>query len=72
MNDLQRDFGRVEAKVENLTEDVKIIKADLAEIKKLLSNRIAVKENDWKRLSAVALLASLVTSAFNWIKPFIT
>jgi len=72
MNELQRDFGRVEAKVEILTDDVKIIKADLAEIKKLLSNGTAIKENDWKRLSVVAVLASIATSVFNWVKPFFT
>lgn len=69
MNELQRDFGRVEAKVEILTEDVKVIKTDLAEIKKLLSNGAAIKENDWKRLSVTAILASIATHIFNWVKP---
>lgn len=72
MNELQRDFGRVEAKVEILTDDMKIIKADLATIKDMVSSSKAVKESDWKRLSLAALLASVVTHIFNWLRPLFT
>lgn len=72
MNALQRDFGRVETKVEVLTEDMKAVKKDLEEIKEILQTRKAVKESDWKRLSVIAVLASIATHIFNWVRPFIS
>lgn len=69
---LQRDLGRVEAKVEIMSDDVKKIKDDLSTIKNQLISTGAVKESDWKRMSVVAVLASIATSVFNWVRPFFT
>lgn len=71
MQQLQRDVGRVEAKVEIITDDLRTIKADLSSIKESLGSRKAVLDSDWKRLSAVALFASMVTHIVNWAKPYI-
>lgn len=72
MDGLQRDVGRLEAKVEIMSEDVKSIKNDMEEIKKALITRSAIIDSDWKRLSLVATLAAIGTHLFNWIRPFIT
>lgn len=69
--DIQRDLGRLEAKVEIMTDDLKSIKTDMEEIKKVLLTRSAVIDADWKRLSLVATLAAIGTQLFNWFKPFI-
>lgn len=70
MTEFQREFGRVEAKVEIMQKDVEQIKEDLAEIKEQLVGRKAVSTSDWKRLGLVATLASLATHIFNWLRPF--
>lgn len=69
---LQRDFGRLEAKVEIITEDTKAIKSDLAEIKQSLAARNAVRSSDLKRLGLVGILASIATHFIAWAKPFFT
>lgn len=71
MDQYQRDLGRVETKVEYLQQDTAEIKKDLADIKKTLVMRSAVKESDWKRLTLVGLIASIVTHSVNWIRPFL-
>lgn len=72
MQQLQRDVGRVEAKVEIMSDDLKAVKGELVEIRKILGGKEAVTASDYKRFGFVAVLASLVTSIFNWVKPFIT
>lgn len=72
MHQLQRDVGRVEAKVEIMSDDLKAIKTDITSIKNALNSREAVSASDYKRFGLVAVLASIVTSIFNWVKPFIT
>lgn len=71
MQQLQRDVGRVEAKVEIMSEDLKTIKTDLEIIKRSLGDQKAVSLSDYKRLGLVAMLASLATTLINWFKPFI-
>lgn len=71
MDQLQRDMGRVEAKVQIMSEDVKSMKGDLEEIKNTLLTARAVVDSDWKRLSLVATLAAIGTQLFNWFRPFI-
>jgi hypothetical protein len=70
MQQLQRDLGRVEAKVEIMSDDIKTVKADLAEIKEALSGHKAVKAYNWKALSLVGLVASFANVVIGWIKPF--
>lgn len=70
MNQLQRDLGRVEAKVEIMTDDLQSIKKDLGEIKGNLVSVKAVKDSDLKRLALVGTLAAIATQAINWFKPF--
>ncbi len=72
MQQLQRDVGRVEAKVEIMSDDLKTIKTDLAAIKLALSDQKAVSVSDYKRLGLVALLSSIATTIFGWVKPLIT
>jgi hypothetical protein len=71
MEALQRDMGRLEAKVEIMTEDVKAIKDDMEQVKAAVLSRKTITESDWKRLSLVATLAALITQVINWTKPFI-
>lgn len=71
MEALQRDMGRLEAKVEIMTEDVKSIKDYMEQVKAAVLSRKTITESDWKRLSLVATLAALITQVINWTKPFI-
>lgn len=70
MNAIQRDLGRIEATQEIMKEDVKQIKTDLADIKNALSGQKAVKENDWKRLSVLGLIVTIVNQIINGYRFF--
>lgn len=72
INQIQRDLGRVEAKVEIMTSDLKTIKDDLDEIKGSLSTTKAVKEFRWSTLLFVGTAASIITQILNWVKPLFT
>lgn len=70
MNAIQRDLGRIEATQEIMKEDVKQIKTDLADIKDALNGQKAVKENDWKRLSVLGLIVTIVNQIINGYRFF--
>ena len=69
--DIQRDLGRIEATQEIMKEDVKKIKADLAEIKDSISNAKAVKAYSKGQLIAVGTGVTLVGQIINYLKPYI-
>lgn len=68
MEALQRDMGRLEAKVEIMTDDLKSIKSDMDLVKKAVLQRSAIVDSDWKRLGLVATGAALITQFVNWSK----
>lgn len=70
MNAIQRDLGRIEATQEIMKEDVKQIKTDLADIKNALAGQKAVKEIDWKRLSVLGLVVTIVNQIINGYRFF--
>lgn len=70
MNSIQRDLGRIEATQEIMKEDVKKIKTDLADIKNALAGQKAVKETDWKRLSAFGLIITIFNQVINGYRFF--
>lgn len=70
MNAIQRDLGRIEATQEIMKEDVKQIKTDLADIKDALAGQRAVKETDWKRLSILGLVVTIVNQIINGYRFF--
>lgn len=69
--DIQRDLGRIEATQEIMKEDVKQIKADLAEIKDSISNAKAVKAYSGKQLVAVGAGVTFLGQLINYLKPYI-
>lgn len=70
MNQLQRDLGRVEGKMEFIQKDVETIKSDVEDIKLMLQGQQAVKASDWKRLSFVGILFTIANQIISWVRPF--
>lgn len=70
MQQLQRDLGRVEAKVEIMTDDLKSIKNDIEDIKTSLTGTKAVKDFKWSTLLLVGTLSAVASHIINWIRPF--
>lgn len=67
---LERDFGKVEANVEILKADMAEVKKDLSEIKRAVLDKNAIASSDKARLGVVAVLASIGTHIVTWMKPF--
>lgn len=70
MDIIQRDLGRVEGKLHFIQEDLKTVKTDIEAIKKFVLSQEAVKTSDWKRLSFVGLLFTIVNQLVSWVRPF--
>jgi len=69
--DIQRDLGRIEATQEIMKEDVKQIKADLAEIKDAISDAKAAKAYSKGQLAAAGVGFTIIGQLINYIKPYI-
>lgn len=70
MDSLQRDMGRVEAKVEIIQTDISSIKKDLLAIKNEVLSKKAIVDSDWKRLALFGTIITLVNQMITWVKPF--
>ena len=68
---LQRDLGRVESKLEDARDDIRDLRAEVGELKTLLTQRQAVSTWNWKVLGGVAVVASILTHVINWVKPIL-
>lgn len=79
INNIQRDLGRIESKVEMQSEDIKDIKndisklhSDLSNIKEILAGTKARSELGWTQIGLISLFATFVSQIFTIAKHWIT
>ena len=72
MDSLQRDMGRVEAKVEIILKELEKINKDLGEIKEASVAKKSIMDADWKRLTVFGTVITFINQLIPWIKHLVS